>query len=181
MRWCTWLMLLLLLPVLPLHSQQPKHMQIARSYVGTVEKTGHNDGPKVEYIIRRGKGAKGSSYCAYFVTLCIDSAKVKLPTTRSGLARSYKLKISIPANDVLTGKVKIPQGTIIVWQKGNTINGHTGFVDSWDKAYGNTIEANTSSGKTGSQADGDGIWQRRRKIEPLNYFRITAFTLVTYK
>lgn len=158
----------------------PSHFKIAKSYVGTIEKTGHNDGTKIEWIIKSGGGAKGSSYCAYFVTKCIDSAKVKEPKTRSGLARSFKLKSSIKANDVLLGKIKIARGTIIVWEKGETINGHTGFVDIWGTVSGTTIEGNTSPGTSGSQADGDGIWNRKRKIEPANYFRITCFTLVKY-
>jgi hypothetical protein len=182
-----WLTLLLLLPVSHLPDanttvQQaiPKHMVIAESYLGVVEKTGHNDGPKVEYIIKRGGGAKGASYCAYFVSLCIDSAHVRSPTVRSGLARSFKLKTSIPAKDVMIGKTIVPLGSIIVWQKGETINGHTGFVKKWGKVYGTTIEGNTSSGQTGSQSNGDGIWNRNRKIEPANFFRITAFTIVKY-
>ena len=160
--------------------ESPRHMQIAKGYVGTVEKTGHNDGAKIEWIIKSEGGATGSSYCSYFVSKCLDSAKVKEPTIRSGLARNFITKKSIPANDVLIGKTKIPEGTILIFQKGNTINGHIGFVKSWNKQYGNTIEGNTSSGQTGSQADGDGIWERKRKIEPTNYFRITSFTLVKY-
>ncbi len=173
-------MLLSLLLVLGSHSQDPKHLVIAKSYVGTVEATGNNDGPKIEYIIKRGHGAPHSSYCAFFVTLCIDSAKVKTPIVRSGLARSYKLKTSIPAKDVLIGKTSIPAGSIVIWQRGNTINGHTGFVRKWYTRWGLTVEGNTSGGNIGSQADGDGIWLKSRSIEPANYFRITSFTFVTY-
>lgn len=155
-------------------------MIIAKSYVGTVEKTGNNDGPKIEYIIKRGGGSKGSSYCAYFVTMCIDSAKVKTPTIRTGLAINFKTKNSISAKDVLIGKKKITCGTILIFQHGTTWHGHTGFVLKWDKESGTTIEGNTSSGLSGSQSNGDGIWQRQRTIEPLNYFRIVSFTPVTY-
>jgi len=173
--------LLLLLPVSLLHSQQlPKHLEIALSYVGTVEKTGNNDGEKIEYIIRRGGGNPGASYCAYFVSMCIDSAKVKEPTVRPGMAIGFKRKNSIPANDVLIGKYTPPPGTIIIWRKGETIFGHTGLVYKWEKASGKTVEGNTSSGKTGSQSDGNGIWTRNRTIQPLNYFRITHFTEVKY-
>lgn len=158
----------------------PLHLEIAKSYVGTIEATGNNDGPKIEYIIRRGHGAPHSPYCAYFVTLCIDSAGVKLPSVRSGLARSFKLKSSIKAKDVLIGKVTVPPGSIIVWERGNTINGHTGLVRKWYVDWGLTVEGNTSGGDAGSQSDGDGFWSKSRNIEPANYFRITAFTLVTY-
>ena len=180
MRSSILVMLLLLLPVLGLHSQDPKHLAIAKSYVGTIEATGNNDGPKIEYIIRRGHGSPHSSYCAFFVTLCIDSAAVKTPNVRSGLARHFKLKTSIPAKYVLIGKTSIPAGSIVVWERGNTINGHTGFVRKWYTQWGLTVEGNTSGGNTGSQSNGDGIWLKSRSIEPANYFRITSFTLVTY-
>ncbi len=182
MRLSIWLTVLSLLLVSGFRNSpaEPQHLTIAKSYVGTVEATGHNDGPKIEYIIRRGHGTPGSPYCAYFVTLCIDSAGVTTPSIRSGLARSYKLKTSIPAKDVLIGKTSIPAGSIVVWERGNTINGHTGFVRKWYTQWGLTVEGNTSGGNTGSQSNGDGIWLKSRSIEPANYFRITSFTLVIY-
>ena len=175
-------MLLLLLPVLlvPNVNVLPKHLQIAYSYIGTTEKTGNNDGPKIEYILKRQGGAKGASYCSFFVSMCIDSAKVKEPSVRPGMAIGFKGKNSIPANDVLIGKTRVPPGTIVIFRKGETIYGHTGFVYDWGKRYGVTVEGNTSSGITGSQANGDGIWMRRREIQPMNYFRIICFTLVKY-
>ena len=176
-----WLTLLLLLPVSQLPSQTvPKHLAIALSYVGTVEKTGNNDGPKIEYIIKRGGGAKGASYCAYFVSMCIDSAKVKEPSIRPGMALAFKRKNSIPSEDVMIGKTKVPPGTILVWRHGTTIHGHTGFVYKWGKVSGTTVEGNTSSGQTGSQSNGDGIWIRTRSIQPMSYFRLLCFTLVKY-
>jgi hypothetical protein len=158
----------------------PKHLKIAYSYIGTTELTGNNDGPVIEYIIHRQGGAKGASYCSYFVSMCIDSAKVKEPSVRPGMAVGFIGKHSIPANDVLTGKTKVPPGTIIIWRKGESVHGHTGFVYEWGKRYGVTVEGNTSSGQTGSQANGDGIWMRKREIQPMNYFRIICFTLVKY-
>ena len=181
MRSFILLTLLLLLPVLLVpNNALPLHLRIAYSYIGTIEATGNNDGPKIEYIIRRGGGSKGASYCAYFVSLCIDSARVKEPSVRPGMAIGYKRKNSIAANDVLIGKTQVPPGTIIIWRKGNTIHGHTGFVYEWGKKSGITIEGNTSSGQKGSQADGDGIWMRNRSIQPMSYFRIVCFTLVKY-
>jgi hypothetical protein len=84
------------------------------------------------------------------------------------------------ASQVLIGQKRPEPGDIIVWKKGNTIFGHAGIVLEWDGACGKTIEANTSSGVYGSQADGDGVWIRERCIEPGNYFRIVSFTPVTY-
>lgn len=174
-------MLLLWLPVFHSHSQIiPKHLEIAEGYVGTVEKTGHNDGAEIEKFIKHGGGAKGASYCAYFVWTILDSAQVKTPKVRSGMARGYKTKSSINAEDVLLGKVKIPPGTLVIFGKGETVFGHVGTVVRWSQKSGLTVEANTSPNNKGSQSNGDGIWYKRRTIEPLNYFKIRWFTLVTY-
>lgn len=181
MRLYILLTLSLLLLSLPSPNQTiPKHLSIAEGYVGTTEKTGHNDGPEIEKIIKHGGGAKGASYCGYFIWTILDSAQVKTPKVRSGMARGYKIKSSIDANDVLIGKVKIPPGTLVIFQKGETIFGHVGIVKSWGKKYGYTVEANTSPNNTGSQSNGDGIWYKYRSIQPLNYFRVRWFTLVTY-
>lgn len=154
------------------------HLDTARTYVGVKEKTGHNDGYFVEKFLSSVKRKKGDAWCAAFVSYCLTQTKVKVPTIRSGLARDFKLKNSIAAKDVLRGKVTIPPGTLIIWQNGTTITGHVGIVISWQKASGTTVEGNTSSGRKGSQADGDGVYVRQRTIQPGNYFRITSFTLV---
>lgn len=181
MRLYILLTLSLLLLSLPSPNQTiPKHLSIAEGYVGTTEKTGHNDGPEIEKIIKHGGGAKGASYCAYFVKFCLDSAQAKYPIRRTGMARGYQTKTSIDANDVLIGKTTVPVGSIIVFGKGETPYGHTGFVLRWGKKYGTTIEANTSPTNKGSQSNGDGIWYKRRAIEPLNYFRIVCFTKISY-
>jgi len=172
------LLLLLAWPFQPLNAQLPRHLQIAYSFKGVKEATGNNDGPIVEWIIKRQGGSKGSSYCAYFVGMCIDSAGAIFPKP-SGMAIGYKKSTSIKASDVLTGK-KVPVGSIVIFRKGDTIFGHTGFVKSWNKASGITIEGNTSNGNTGSQWNGGGIYERRRSILPSNYFRITNFTEVKY-
>lgn len=178
MLWCTSLTLLLWLSPLLSHSQ--KHLDIAISYIGIKEATGHNDGAEIEHIIKHGGGAKGASYCGYFVKFCLDSAGAKTPIRRGGMARMYKTKSSIPASEVLMGRV-VPTGSIVVFEKGSTMFGHTGFVlNDWHGKSGRTVEGNTSSGVKGSQSNGNGIYVRKRSIEPLNYFRITCFSLVTY-
>jgi hypothetical protein len=51
----------------------------------------------------------------------------------------------------------------------------------WVGRCGYTVEGNTSAGSGGSQADGDGVWERLRCIQPGSYFRIVAFTPVRYR
>jgi len=176
MRFLCFLLLLLLL--LPSQLRSQRHLDTARYYVGTTEKTGHNDGPVVEKFLATVGRHKGDSWCAAFVSYCLTAGKVISPSVRSGLALSFKLKQSIKANDVLIGKYKILPGTIVVWREGNTIHGHTGFVESWNRQSGKTIEGNTSPNDKGSQSNGGGCYRKNRSIQPGNYFRLTCFTEV---
>ncbi|HEX2868734.1 MAG TPA: CHAP domain-containing protein [Ignavibacteriales bacterium] len=153
----------------------PEHIKIAQSFVGVKEKTGHNDGPEVEMFLKSVGLGKGYAWCAAFVSYCLDKARVEFPKIRSAIARSFETKESIKAIDVLLGKKKVKDGSIVVWRKGSGLQGHTAFVTHWDRDKGETIEGNTSSGASGSQRDGDGVYKRKRKIEPANYFRITSF------
>ena len=160
-----------------------KHLQIAQTYIGTKEATGHNDGEPVESFLRSVGRHKGDSWCAAFVSYCLTVANAKQPMIRSGLAREFKRGNGmIKAVDVLRGTRKVDKGFIVGWEKGETISGHIGFVlTKWNKQNGTTIEGNTSSGERGSQADGDGVYIRSRSIQPANYFRICWFVPVGYK
>jgi len=172
---------LLLLP-LSIANPQPKHLIVARSFAGVKETTGHNDGKAVEMFLRSVGRHKGDSWCAAYVSYCLIQGKVKLPTTRSGLARDFKRGPgTISANDVLRKAKVIPPGYLVGWEKGTTISGHIGFVNqTWCGVSGYTLEGNTSSGVKGSQSDGDGVYYRQRSIQPANYFRIRWFVPVSY-
>lgn len=164
---------------------RPVHLAIALGYEGTTELTGNNDGPEVEQFLSAVRLKAGNPYCAAFVSFVLDSAgrirPVDRPQIRSALASDFITDLSIETRRVLRGTEQIPPGTILIWRKGNTIYGHTGFVVEWDQAKGTTIEANTSSGTYGSQRDGEGVFRRRRSLQPGNYFRITHFTPVIYE
>jgi hypothetical protein len=188
------LLLLLLHPLLPVPNQthpalpfenggKEKVMDTARSYIGTIEKTNHNDGPIVEMFLKSVGRKKGDSWCAAFVSYCLKAGKATYPRIHSGLARAFKIKNSIKAYDALIGKYKILPGTIVVWEKGQTIFGHVGFVERWDKKSGITIEGNTPkdiahSARKKNMKNIEGVFKKNRTIEPGNYFRITCFTQV---
>ena len=180
MRFFCWVLLWLLLPVLPRPDVFGQaHLDTALAYVGTVE-IGHNRGPVVERFQRCVGLPTGAPYCAAFVSYCLEKGGAAWPAVRSGLAQHFILKESIRASHVLRGN-SVPAGAIVIWRKGNGWQGHAEFAVSWSGACGQTVEANTSPGIGGSQRDGDGVWRRRRCIEPGNYFRIVAFTPVRYE
>jgi len=192
MQFSCLLLLLLLQPLLPDRKVGAcpgstmngiAHLDTAISYIGTVELTNHNDGPIVEKFLKSVGRKKGDSWCAAFVSYCLKTAEVNYPRICSGLARSFKLKNSIRVREVLIGKQKIFPGIIIVWEKGNTVFGHVGFVEKWFKQNGVTIEGNTCSDRIHSvvmtnELIHEGVFRKNRTIEPGNYFRITCFTQV---
>ena len=151
---------------------------IAKGFIGTRE-VGNNGGPQVTRFLKSVGLRPGNPWCAAFVSFVLDSAKVTTMKTRSGLARHFITKNkTIKATKVSFENMNIPMGTVLVWRRGTTLFGHVGFTDKWQGKSGTTIEGNTSSGKSGSQWSGGGVWSRKRTINPYDYFRITDFALL---
>lgn len=172
------LFLLAQISLQPLYaSERLNTLAIAQGFVGTKEEWGDNRGYWVNRFLYNVKSKPGNQWCAAFVSFCLDSANVKTLKTRSALARNFVRPYSIKATRVISENMEIPAGSIIIWRRGTTIFGHVGIVKSWKGKQGTTIEGNTSSGLQGSQDNGDGVWERKRTINPFNYFRITEFTI----
>lgn len=161
---------------------RPAHLDTALAYVGTVERGGNNRGPRVERFLRSVGLGPGNPWCAAYVSYVLDAAGVRAPldgrrrVIRSGLAARFITARSIRASEALRGVKPVPSGAVLIWRKGNGPYGHAGFVVTWGGASGETVEGNTSSGRAGSQRDGDGVWRRQRRITPGRYFRIVSFT-----
>lgn len=179
-RFITTLLLLFLWSI-PTTAAEPLHLQIARSYVGVTERGGNNRGPEVKAFLASVGLDQGYAWCAAFTSFCLTEADVEYPTKRTAGARNFISKRSVKAVDVLRGKATVEPGWLVIWGKGNSWAGHIGFVTKWGKKSGTTIEGNTSSGRAGSQRDGDGVYERTRSIQPGNYFRITHFEPVIPK
>ena len=161
---------------------RPAHLDTALAYVGTVERGGNNRGPRVERFLRSVGLGPGNPWCAAYVSYVLDAAGVRAPldgrrgVIRSGLAARFITARSVRASEALRGVKRVPTGAVVIWRRGNGPYGHAGFAVSWDGASGETVEGNTSSGRVGSQRDGDGVWRRQRRITPGSYFRIVSFT-----
>lgn len=204
-----WLFFFMLLLPLYGNAQQektaPAHLDTALTYVGLEETDRPNYGPEINRFLASTGLPPGNPYCAAFVSYSLNVARqtvslypncpeltnhkspiitqiVDLPRKRTALAQDFITKNSIEAKRVARGSIEVPAGSIMVMKKGNTRFGHTGLVrEAWRGSSGKTIEANTSSGAYGNQRDGEGIWKRERTIWPTNHFRVSHFTLVTYK
>ena len=165
-------------------STMPAHVDTALAYVGTVEHGGSNRGVRVERFLRSVGLGPGQPWCAAFVSYVLTAARVHAPldgqgrVVRSGLAARFITARSIRASEALRGVRAVPDGSVVIWRRGSGPFGHAGFAVRWRGARGDTIEGNTSSGTSGSQANGDGVWRRTRTIQPGSYFRIVSFTPV---
>lgn len=168
---CSFLFCLcVLLP--SLSADHTHHVTKATRYVGLTESGGANRGTAIDGW-NRGVGAPlGSPYCAAFVSAVLSEARCLAITTRSARARAF---INERRGQVIAvhQNTKARPGDVVVFRRNG--GGHIGIVER--VAEGGRIEcveANTSSGKRGSQWNGDGVWRRKRTLyEPWSAFRIT--------
>ena len=169
-------------------------LDAALAEVGTTE-VGRNcgRGPRA-YLRSVGLGC-GYAWCAAFTSWALDEGGAAGPRRRDGTAvRSAGARVfneaasTVDARVVLRGAARVPPGSVVTWRRGSTWQGHSGMVVrddnaavrglAWYKRCGLTVEGNTSSGRGGSQRDGDGVYRRVRCISPGSYFRIETFSLV---
>jgi len=165
--------------------QPTAHVDTAERYVGVTERPpGSNAGPAVERFLRVVDLGPGYPYCAAAASAWLKWAGVEGPEEdgrpiRSALATDFlDARCVIDAGDVLHGRKEVPSGAVAVWRKGNRRFGHTGPVKRWNGRCGVTIEANTTPpDDDGNQREGQGVYERRRCLQPHSYFRIVGFAL----
>ncbi len=170
------------------------HLDAALAEVGTTEQ-GRNCGRGPSAYLRSVGLGCGYAWCAAFTSWALTQGRADGPRRQDGTlvrtagARAFNEATStVSARLVLRGTHRPPPGSVVTWRRGNTWQGHSGLVVrddnaaqrglDWYARCGLTVEGNTSSGRSGSQRDGDGVWRRQRCIEPGAYLRITDFTLV---
>lgn len=163
----------------------PKHLGIAMSYVGYKER-GHNRGSLPDKCNKMAGASMGSSWCASFGYTCMVEAGMKPVSRPRARARAYINKHSVEAKWVARGLVKVRPGSAAIFANGmyndSEINkpGHFEFtINEWNSNHGENVGANTSSGRAGSQANGDGVYVRSRIINK-GKFRLTHFTDYKY-
>lgn len=162
------------------------HLDTSRAYAPT-EEVGDNQGPEI--VIRSLKSVglgPGYPYCAAFQSYGLETTPATKPQTRTALATDFldsRDHLVVDARDVRLGRKTVPPGSIVIWRKGNGVHGHAGITDStWSGPCGYTVEANTGPpDNTGKVVrEGDGIYRKRRCIDPSAYMRIEGFVLVEY-
>jgi len=146
-------------------STRQRVVSIFSSEIGVREKTGHNDGKRVEEYLESCGLKKGDPYCAAFITWTFLQANVK--TIKSGYSPSW-----FPANKTIysrgkpANKTPLPADVIGIWIKDKGRIGHVGFVREWppNSSFCITVEANTSMSTSGGKSDydGQGVEKKRR-------------------
>ena len=123
-------------------------VEAAKACVGQKEKTGKNDGEFVEEIQKTVDGrANGEAWCMAFVQTMIAYVEFKLGIVSPLLATEHCLTLWENTKEKLPDqlvKYSPLAGAIIIWQHGDTSNGHTGFVLSCDEKEFNAVEGNAS-------------------------------------
>lgn len=155
----------------------------ARRQLGTTERpAGSNWGPKIETWIRATGYSGPVPWCGCFVNAAVIQAGVPSGSGWIG----YTPAIVTRAKQGFGGWRWIGQGDgrrgdlALFDTPGGDPAVHVGIVtDRLSPSLYHTIEGNTSSGSAGSQANGGGVYQRRRST--VGHFRIIGFARPPYK
>lgn len=151
----------------------------ARSYLGVKESPpGSNRGPLIDGWLRQAGVAPGNPWCAAFLSAMF--AKAGRVLTFPNRASVGYFEQWARANGYLVARPL--KGDVVCYRfDGDDWPDHVGIVERvlalrWrDRVFVGwcqTIEGNTSSGVTGSQSDGGGVFRRRRWINRARFARI---------
>lgn len=135
-----------------------KVLEIAKREIGTVEQNGNRQKYGKAY------GLDGAYWCMIFVWWCFRQAGASSLFYGGGKCASCSqlMNWAKAQKKWVTGDYK-PGDVLIYDFPGNAIKtDHTGICESWDGYYATAIEGNTSSGISGSQSNGDGVYRKRR-------------------
>jgi hypothetical protein len=145
-----------------------KIKQIYSAEIGVREKTGKNDGERVEEYLAVTQLGKGYAWCAAFVSWVFSEAGFPQPRTPWSPALFPKDRLIWERGKVLKPNTlyRSPR-----WPATADVFGiyfanlkrvaHVGFVDEWGDKYAITVEGNTNEA---GNNEGDGVYRKRRLI-----------------
>lgn len=113
-------------------------------------------------------GQNGVPYCAMFVSWVLDQAGQScsgFPTASCSSGKSGASKAGL----IRSNKKSAQPGDLVIFDWGSDGNvDHIGIVELNKGSYIQTIEGNTSSGTSGSQSNGGGVYRRTRDWSTVN-------------
>lgn len=135
-------------------------VKVARTQLGVTEDpAGSNWGPQVSKYIRQCGYTFPVYWCGAFVSWCLSEAGAKVPTwIRLGYTGYITADARAGANNLraISWENARP-GDIVVYAFD-----HIGMIESVSGDTLTAIEGNTSSGSSGSQSNGGGVFRRQR-------------------
>ena len=144
-----------------------KAVEIAATQIGVHEKGGNNRGPMVRvYQAATDLGGTGWPWCAAFVSWCLAMAGFDVAQIHGRASVGFIESWGRKNGYLVTRPFK---GDVFCWKlDSDNWPDHTGFVEKvlslGPVMLLQTVEGNTSSGVSGSQDNGDGVYRRRRLV-----------------
>lgn len=125
--------------------------------VGVLEKTGKNDGERVEQYLSSVGLEKGNPYCASFIHWTFEQNDINSP--KSGYCPDwFKTNVIYKRNKVEL--ISFPQSSVFgIWFESKNRVAHVGFVYKDKGKQVETVEANTNDALS---RDGDGVYKKIR-------------------
>lgn len=108
-------------------------------------------------------GQSGVPYCAMFVAWVLNQAGQSCPGMPTAAVLT-EYNAAKKAGILRSNKKDAQPGDLVIfdWGDGGKAQDHIGFVEKNCGSYIQTIEGNTSSGTSGSQGNGGGVYRRTR-------------------
>jgi len=135
----------------------------AQACVGVREAKENNTGPVVELMQETIGRAERESWCMAFVQTCLAYVEQKMGVKSPIFASEHCLTVWNETPQVQRVRIRPLAGAIVIWQHGNTQNGHTGIVSEWRDHSFEAVEGNTERGKD-LVRDGGGVYVTDRDI-----------------
>lgn len=134
---------------------------------GVHEVGGNNRGPAIKRYLKGVGLGEGYAWCDAFVSWCFHNAagkKVSIESASVGVSYARAASLGWTVKRPLHADV-----ACFNFDNRGGFDDHTGFVVKVLGIAGlfwvlKTCEGNTSSGRSGSQADGDGVWVKTRVV-----------------
>lgn len=134
---------------------------VAAKEIGTVEESGN----RTKY--GKAYGMDGVYWCMIFVWWCFQQAKASslFYGGRQCASCSQLMEWAKKQGRWVTKDYKVGDILIYDFPNNNIKTDHTGICEDYDGIYVTAIEGNTSSGISGSQSNGDGVYRKRRLVK----------------
>jgi len=140
--------------------------EIANGYIG------YTEGPNNDTVFGKWFGLNNQPWCAMAASKILHEAGVLAQYTnkKKGHASCDEWLKLLTKNNQLVPIGQAKRGDLVFFQFDDDAQpDHVGIVQSHNTTlkYINAWEGNTSSGKTGSQSNGDGFYLKKRKYDTI--------------